>query len=684
MELEGATERRGKGTRVPMDFHVQLAHADFEESFEADGVNIGLGGLSMRAPYLPDVGERLVCRFQCEGVSEAVEAHTEVVWANDAGSHTGEFGLRFLGLDDAARMAIRQIVAAENAYVPPSPPPQRGAVEEGGLVRLSLDGVAAPLMGTVIQKDDRGITIEQDLPFLRLSRGITIEENGRRGSIQAVDLVVEGETPRLVLDIEYSAEPARSPSVMADTDEWDGAEGHGSHPVGDEGSRDPAYDTLQDAPAPSVVETNRSLTASESTVQTWPGEPAMVPESHGAALQPDVGERVTPDDASEDPVAFHGPAAFDDAAGLEVEPRPAASAPRHPGPRLTDIEEERELDFLTQGFRPRSAKVMEVIGRALAVCWGAIRHGAGVAGPLLQSGLQWARDRAWPAMRSTGRGGTAKALKTLGRVGHQLRRRSRRRTTAQIIDGGATPGRAAGAAPSLRPRSSRKPGRLVVGLAMAGLACGLVVYAFAGSSSEGNITIDDGALASVDTQEEVVAPGAAAPALLPTTREPATVVRSQEAAEAPEPDLASLSLEDLPTPDPVEPTPRTAGPMPEPTFPSPRENLEQAAPVPVQTSPLVFGSADVPGGRSFRLRMSSPVTQLVGARESQGFSVTIPGSLSLDRAGPIAATHALVRRSMILNRGDHSILTIQFEAGQTPAYRVRADGSVLEIVVATR
>jgi hypothetical protein len=80
--------------------------------------------------------------------------------------------------------------------------------------------------------------------------------------------------------------------------------------------------------------------------------------------------------------------------------------------------------------------------------------------------------------------------------------------------------------------------------------------------------------------------------------------------------------------------------------------------------------------------MSNPVTELEGITETDGFSVTIPGSLSLSRAGPIATAHPDVEHASILNRGDFSELTLRFVAGRHPAYRVEARGSAVEITIA--
>lgn len=94
-----------------------------------------------------------------------------------------------------------------------------------------------------------------------------------------------------------------------------------------------------------------------------------------------------------------------------------------------------------------------------------------------------------------------------------------------------------------------------------------------------------------------------------------------------------------------------------------------------------FGASSV-RGRHFTLQMSAPVKSLMGTADVGGFSVVIDGALSLDRAGPIAASHGAVARSMIINKGDRAELTIRFNDGVSPKYQVLAKGDVLEITIA--
>ena len=94
--MEARTDRRAPSApRMPLDVLVQLTHEDFEEPFDADGVDVSGGGLALRSDYLPEVGDRLRCRFDCPPEGVEIELDGEVVWAHDAGARRGEFGLRF-------------------------------------------------------------------------------------------------------------------------------------------------------------------------------------------------------------------------------------------------------------------------------------------------------------------------------------------------------------------------------------------------------------------------------------------------------------------------------------------------------------------------------------------------------------------------------------------------------------
>ncbi|MEM6954156.1 MAG: PilZ domain-containing protein [Myxococcota bacterium] len=191
--MQLSSERRNPQlTRVPLDdVLVDLSPEGTHESFPADGLNVGVGGLSMRASILPDVGSKLRCRFQSPHDGESVDADCEVVWAEANGPNVGEFGMRFTGISDQDQSRIEALVDAWSSEM----------LTERALVSLDLDGVGSPLEGEVAADAGDVLVVEQPLPFLRIGTGIS--EGQRRGTLQGVDLRFEDDLPRLVLTVQF-------------------------------------------------------------------------------------------------------------------------------------------------------------------------------------------------------------------------------------------------------------------------------------------------------------------------------------------------------------------------------------------------------------------------------------------------------------------------------------------------
>ena len=239
-----------------------------------------------------------------------------------------------------------------------------------------------------------------------------------------------------------------------------------------------------------------------------------------------------------------------------------------------------------------------------------------------------------------------------------------------------TPRRWQGGNEEAAPRRRRK---LPVGPAVVVLlAVGLGAYAL--SPAEGEAADTESGF-----EEDGVLEGVAAP-----TRGTRRIAAPVAALPAPEPEP---EVEAAPEPEAVQAeetvTPRMPTALPEPSRQAgplgqePGEgSVDTAEAEPEVAAPAgrEFGSANVPDGRVFRLRMSRPLSHFKERRHN-GFEVTIPESLSLDRAGPIAAAHPDVERAMVLNRGDHAELSIRFVDGRSPAFRVRARGATLEITI---
>lgn len=106
-----------------------------------------------------------------------------------------------------------------------------------------------------------------------------------------------------------------------------------------------------------------------------------------------------------------------------------------------------------------------------------------------------------------------------------------------------------------------------------------------------------------------------------------------------------------------------------------------AKPASAAADASVFGHNKVSNAFRYVVRMSEPVKTLQGKTDPGGFTVIIPGSLAKDRAGPLASAHKKVARATILNKGDHSELTVRFSEGKHPAFRVSAQDAALEILI---
>lgn len=75
-------------------------------------------------------------------------------------------------------------------------------VSDGAPARLHFDGVDTPIVTRITRQSERGMTVEQALPFLRLQTQVWGEAQ-RPSRIESVSVVVYDGTPRLVLDLAF-------------------------------------------------------------------------------------------------------------------------------------------------------------------------------------------------------------------------------------------------------------------------------------------------------------------------------------------------------------------------------------------------------------------------------------------------------------------------------------------------
>ncbi|MFW2388011.1 MAG: PilZ domain-containing protein [Polyangiales bacterium] len=510
--------------RVPLDEVLIKLHPEgFHQEFEADGINVGAGGLSMRASVLPEVGSTLRCQLDNPTGGEAIEMIGRVVWAHENGPHIGEFGIRFTHLSDRDQNQIEALIQQWGRTSAKAP-----------VVQLQLDGVDSAIMAEVQSETNESLSVEQPLPFLAIGGGVLNESSGRRGHLEAVELKMDEETPKLVLSIGYEVE---DPSDASGDDEED-------------------RDTVPEDMPPAVQQKPRIR---EERMHDTPR--IVRYDATEEQARESIGERLR----------AYAKSSRDQLASAAGGARSALA------------------DGLLPGIASYVKELFALAGRFIGA---------------LRSRL----DDDKPRRRQVPRSEAARAhLKNTRRGG--------RRYLILVA--------------------------MISGIVAAGW--GIYLWAAAGSAESGSEPVTEAdSEAAAGSETEVSAEGAAA---APTATIPALETATADAsAEAYEPQGAPL----------------------------PPENVRGTA----------FGADSVAGGEKYVLRMSNPVAAMEGIVEGDGFSVTIPGSLSLSRAGPIATAHPDIEHASILNRGDFSELTVRFVAGRHPAYRVEARGPAIEITVA--
>jgi len=504
---------------VPLDEVLIKLHPDgFHQEFEADGVNVGVGGLSMRASVLPEIGSTLRCQLENPSGGAAIEMIGRVVWAHEGGPHVGEFGIRFTHLSESDQTRIEALIQRWGRRTARAP-----------VVRLLLDGIDSAIVAEVRSENETALSVEQRLPFLAIGSEVLNESAGRRGHLEAVELKMDEKTPKLVLSIGYEIEGATRTST----------------PIS--GDRDTLPD---DVPAPAQA------------------------NQRGAAVRVHDTPRI-----------------------VRYDPAVEVTTSRVAADRL----------------QAHVTSVAEQLAAAAGHCSRAVTQDL------------------VPRLVVRTKSLFALVVRFVGALRSQLDEKPRRKQVPRSE------------AARAHLKNTRRNGRrylIVAAMACAIVGAGWGIYLWAASGTPEASSDAEAAT----TETEVSGDGDA------SGRVRGSLAEGKTAA------AAAMAPQGLQT---------------------------RGAPLPPETvRGSAFGAESVPGGETYVLQMSEPVTELDGIVEDDGFSVTIPGSLSLSRAGPIAAAHPDVEHASILNRGDFSELTLRFVAGRHPAYRVEARGTAVEITIA--
>lgn len=206
-------ERRDDKAGRRVHFEALVAVGDPHGGFEAESVDVSTEGMRLRTAYLPAVGERLLFRF--EGVAAEVTVEGEVLWRVEE-ERGGEFAVRFIDLEGPAAEAVRAMCASAES---PSAPADTQATAKGARVRLHIEGLGSPMRARVRAADDGEVLVGSNLEFLRVGRGLEIEdvEKGvrREAYIDSVKVDVDPATsvPQLVVALRFGgagAEPRKA------------------------------------------------------------------------------------------------------------------------------------------------------------------------------------------------------------------------------------------------------------------------------------------------------------------------------------------------------------------------------------------------------------------------------------------------------------------------------------------
>lgn len=614
---ETLDRRNARHERIPLRLSAELGHGDFEDPFAADVLNLSTAGISMRAACLPDIGSRLSCRFRCVPSGALVCAEGEVVWAHLDGEQSGEFGLSFLDLDPQTEWLIEEMLAEQVACSGSSSQPP---VEVSAKVAtLELEGIPESIDARLASEGRGRAVFEQELELLRVGRGVRALTDGAHGRQGSIAAV----ELRMVGSV----------PMLAVTVEFAGRSEPGSAApalTADDASE--VHDTEPDLEAPmtSDAELDAALAGpprpSEAPEAAMPADTAARAEAElerpepAKVIRPPVRER-------EVSAAFKIPAGDDDPAlDFEAMVRPSLA---------TQVQ--RAWAELTRSLGPQLAQLRSAAARsALPQLRGALLRAAGFVRALYARtlGPQFGAVRRLLIALLTGR---------------------RRRTTAG-------------------PGQSRWSGSLLRTLLLGLLGAGAAAYAVqALLPSDGD---------RIELHRKVAPETAAAAAQPATAPASASGARALPKGAAPDP-RAVPNASSVPAGSPFAVDVRGARAS-APTSAAPAKPAAPAAPAaaaPAAPKQLRFGAASVPNARRFALRMSTRVQNLSGVADAGGFTITAQGSLSLDRAGPIASAHKSVARAMIINKGDRAELSIRFADGKKPAYQVNAEGSTLYILI---
>lgn len=592
-----AGERRGGGGhRVHFEALVAVGEAAGRSGFEAESMDVSPEGMRLRTAYLPEIGDRLVCRFDGSGAEVVTEG--EVIW-RDEQDRGGEFGIRFLTLDERAAEMLRGMCAPPEAARADAAAGGSSA-PRGTRVRLHIEGLGSPMKARVRETSSGEMLVGSNLEFLRVGRALEIEDvdhgSRREATIDHVRVEVDAETnvPQLVVSLRCEGMgPAKKPSIARITLPF-GA-GASSRPAAPERTPDApatgAAGSAEHEPERAVAHTRRG------SALAAPSHAPRVVESSDGARADDEDELLDENDDS-------GPARK---GGLAVAGAKAAkaslAAAKKIGPALSSV-----------GARAKGAMAMALMS---------IR--------MKRAEREEAKKAAQP--RRTTAPAPGGALKSEGR-------RLVREDSAHDGDDGD--------APPPAPRSNKKAAALG---SVLGLIAVLAVFGLTRTLRSRSVeTPAESASVTAQTDTPPALPAGNGPVSANVPLFGATPLSTTEAVPSiPTPPASGAAVADPSAAAPGDPGESDDEPgLEDDEGPGSKEWGNGRA----VKSPVVL-----------RIKMDGDIERINGASGAMGFTVSLPGRRSLSAASELARKDKRVASVNVVNNAHGAEVTVQFKDG---------------------
>lgn len=658
--------RHSERARIPCNIPVELTDAVRHAHFEADAVDLSVGGLSLRAAQLPAIGSQLFCSFEAMPGGAQVLGRGEVVWRQpEDQSAGGEFGLRFVEVDPKTQALIDEMVAERIARIEGSF--RQSKPPELVLASLEIENVAAPVSARLLHTSETEALFEQTLEQFSVGKSVVAHAGTSlvRGHISSVKLRMEGSSPRLVLTLQMPRDPARFGEF-----EW-GEPGSDTDPdIFDHAAEE--HDEISDESLQIVEEEAEIVDEDDDVLPAYRRERSRTLSGLGVPdpSSPTGHSARSPIFAARHPATKAGLGAVGQS-GASADADPAEEQlplfDRPPGRRITLNETgslSLNLDQLDQDDEPSAPeRVFADEDAIMALLTSPQQPSAATAGTTQPDSD---RDSTLPVYEEPSNAPMMRFLRVLARLqetGRKLGEHSRELTE-----------RARDAA---QQRLSRVPKPRRVAAATAGAPA---------TQQAGHLDRKATVRWLLIGSASLLALVALGYAMLPSASERyPTHGQDEEVAD----DGAARKDNEIVNVDPgafsgTGPGKGHVSDISAATSPSHGSEARSDARNNVSPSTIEFGQRQIKNPKRFLLRMSEKVKALEGTAEPGGFSVLIPGNKAIDKAAIIIkAGHPAVATATIKNNlAAHSArLHVTFVPGKAPAFRVTGHGSALEILI---